>query len=195
MTKKEKIDYVNSVYLRFQDARNHGHNGHNWWYPKPNVIAYNVKMHGASKDIEDIRKHMTERQNKYYSDDTLYEISQEQLWDEARMFSDDLDIEYGLTSGYAGRSGGWLEVEYKNDLSELGDDSSIEDVNYFYKEAQKLEKLETEVSEKIKKAHKSLMVYMNTEQYCLDFVERLSDDEEIGEIYKSKAKDLLDKLN
>ena len=73
MTKTEKIKYINDTYLRFVDAKNHGHHGSNWWYPTKNTIAYNVKMHGHSKNIEDIRAKMTKRQNDYYSDETLYD--------------------------------------------------------------------------------------------------------------------------
>lgn len=56
-----KIEYINKVNDEFTNAGNHGGNN-NWWYPKQNVIAYNVKLHGSSKDIDDIRAKMTIRQ-------------------------------------------------------------------------------------------------------------------------------------
>lgn len=194
MTKKQKIEFVNKIYDFFTNARNHGHNGNNWWYPKKNVIAYNVKLHGQSKTIEDVREVMSERQNAHYSDDDLYELMQYEQNDTARFFSDSLDEDYGVKSGYAGRSGGWLEVEYNNELTELEENTS-ENVDYFYKIAKELEKLEAEISNKIQEAHKKYQNYLNTDEFCLDFVSSLMTDEDIGDRYKEQAKNLLDKLN
>lgn len=193
MNKVQKIDYINSVFNRFYDAKNHGKGG-SWWYPSHNVIAYNVKMHGNSKDIDDVRKKLTARQNGYYSDNTLYEVMQEQETDEANGLAQDILIEYGLSAGYAGRSGGWLEVQYNNEI-DVDDIEKISNVNYQYKIAKTLDNLENEVAEYIKSRHSSYTKYKNTDDYVNDIIERLSDDEEIGEIYKSRAKSLLDKLN
>ncbi|MEK7578206.1 MAG: hypothetical protein AAB456_00590 [Patescibacteria group bacterium] len=194
MTKKDKIDFINKVNDKFTNARNHGHNGNNWWYPKPNVIAYNVKMHGASKNIDDIRKFMTERQNEYYNDDALYEICNENQNDTARMFSDDIDETHGVKSGYAGRSGGWLEVEYSNPLPDSLYDTTSKDINYIYQEAKKLDTLETKISQEITAGHERLQKYMNTDEYCKDVSDSLPDDDMIADEYKGRAKGLLDKL-
>lgn len=35
MNTKKKIAYVNQVMERFENARNHGKQGDNWWRPKP----------------------------------------------------------------------------------------------------------------------------------------------------------------
>ena len=193
MTKQEKIKYINATFLRFVDAKNHG--GHNnWWYPKANVIAYNVKLHGSSKSIEDIRTKLSKRQNEYYTDEDLYEqINDAQGW-EAEQFSDSLDEDYCVTSGYSGRSGGWLEVEYTNELTELEEDTN-EDVTYFYKLAKALTLKELTIAEYISKSLKHYQQYLNTDQYVTDIIEQLNDDETIGDIYKSRAKDLLDHLN
>ena len=109
MTKQQKIDYINQVNDRFREARNHGRNGSNWWYPTPNTIAYNVKLYGQKQGIEEIKELMTDRQKEYYSDDNLYDFINHWQNQEAEMFSNDLDLEYSVKSGYAGRSGGWLE--------------------------------------------------------------------------------------
>jgi len=109
------------------------------------------------------------------------------------MFSNNIDDEYGVKSGYAGRSGGWLEVAYDNNLMSLENDT-VEDVNELYKEANKLEKLETEVSQFIEKSLSSYKKYINSDEYVKDIAEMLTTDEDIGDIYKGKAKDLLDKL-
>lgn len=194
MNRKQKIDFINKVNDFFINAKNHGNNGDNWWYPKENVIAYNVKLYGGNKSIEDIRKLLSKRQNEYYSDSTLYEIMQDQQNDQAIMFSNELDEAYNVKSGYAGRSGGWLEVEYNNDLIEL-EENTDEDVNYYYKLAKELCNLEMKVSNHIEKSLSSYKKYINTDQYCADIVDILIDDEMIGDIYKNEAKSLLDKLN
>jgi len=192
MTKKQKIEYINEVYTRFTDTHNHGNQGDNWWYPMPNTIAYNVKMH-SFVDVESLRKELTARQNDYYSDDTLYKIMSEDITDNANMLSDDIQEEYKLENGYAGRSNGWIEVEYVNNLFILDEDTE-EDVNALYKEAKALEQLESDVCEFIKKRHKALNAYIDTPQYYKDMVERLTSDEEIADIYKDKITALTHKL-
>jgi len=188
----KKINYINEVYTRFTDAKNHGNQGNNWWYPKVNRIAYNVKMRSFGY-VESLRKELTPRQNDYYSDNMLYEIMQEDIIDNANMLSDDIQEEYGLNNGFSGRSGGWIEVDYVNNLFILDKDTE-EDVNALYKEAKALEQLESDVCEFIKKQHKALNAYIDTPQYYKDFSERLTSDEEIADIYKDKITALTHKL-
>lgn len=192
MQKAKKIEFINRVYLRFADARNHGSNGNSWWYPKANVIAYNVKVY-SWLDMSEVRKNLTIRQNDFYSDNELSEIASENQNDEARMFSDDIDSEYGVKSGYAGRSGGWLEVEYPSSLQEV--DKTSEEIDYYYQQAKELEELEATISQKIEKALAGYKKYIGSPQAAKDFADNLLSDEDIADIYKGKAKNLLDKLN
>lgn len=190
------IEYIEQVSERFENASNHG-NGNNWWYPQKNTIAYNVKIY-AGASTEDVRKHLTARQNDYYSDDDLMEIMQEQQNDAARIFSDDIDNEYGVKSGYAGRSGGWLEVEYHNDIADYQQnewaESHIDDIRAAYKEAKKLDQLESDIAEYIKKSVKNYSQYLNGIEYPKDIAESLQTDEDIADTYKGKIKGLTDKL-
>ena len=118
---------------------------------------------------------------------------QEQQWDTANDLSDDIDAEYGVKSGYAGRSGGWLEVDYQNNLSD--DEQEIADnVENFYKDAKELDALEVEIHEEIKKRHASYSKYIGSAEYYKDIAENLLDDEAIADIYKGNIKDLADKL-
>ena len=195
MKKQDKINFINKVNSFFVEAKNHGNNGNNWWYPKPNRIAYNVKMREFFS-VSKLEPMLSKRQREYYNDNALYSIAEEQLNDEAMMLIDDIQIEYGLSSNYAGRSGGWLEVDFNNPLEDVIDNEpELENLSYYYKEAKKLEKLEQDVREYIEKRHKALNVYMSTDAYYKDLLERLSDDKEISDIYKTQAKSLLDKLN
>lgn len=195
MKTQSKIEYINSVNERFLNARNHGHNGNNWWYPKANVIAYNVKIYGRSKDISDFRKAMTKRQNEYYTEDGLYSIANDMLNMECEMLQQDVVIEMKAKDAhFAGRSGDWFEVEYENTLQEVSEENDKKEIDYYYEEARKLEKQEAEIEAEIKRRHSSLTKYQNTDAYVKDFVDNLLDDEMIGDIYKGRIKDNADKL-
>ena len=106
MNKKEKIDYINKINDFFITAKNHGNQGDNWWHPEENKIAYNVKIHSLIKTIEDIRKKMSKRQNDYYSDEMLYDITNDETNIQAEDFIQESKDEYNLKGGFAGRSGG-----------------------------------------------------------------------------------------
>jgi hypothetical protein len=194
---KNKINYINEVNEKFRDAKNHG-NGGNWWYPKQNVIAYNVKIY-ASPDAEEIRKAMTKRQKEYYTDENIYEILQDYQDQEAEQLANEV-MEYDLVEDayFAGRSGGWLEVEYSNGLEQIEDngiDYHKDDIKEYYKQAKELEKIEGEVKTMIENTKKEYIKYITSKQFIECIVsEMLLDDEAIGDIYKQKAKTLLDKL-
>ena len=194
MNKTQKIEFINEINERFTNAKNHGSNGNNWWYPTPNVIAYNVKMYGGSYSIEDIRKNMTKRQNEYYSDESIYSII-EDIRDMSREDLVSNVINMGAKKAYfAGRSGGWLEVEYSNNLDEITEEDKMSDINYNYQEAKKLEKLESEVSEYVNNFISNLSKYEDSKDYTRDIADNMLDDESIGDIYKSQAQKLIDKL-
>jgi hypothetical protein len=182
---------------KFRDAKNHG-NGGNWWYPKQNVIAYNVKIY-ASPDAEEIRKAMTKRQKEYYTDENIYEILQDYQDQEAEQLANEV-MEYDLVEDayFAGRSGGWLEVEYSNGLEQIEDngiDYHKDYIKEYYKQAKELEKIEGEVKTMIENTKKEYIKYITSKQFIECIVsEMLLDDEAIGDIYKQKAKTLLDKL-
>lgn len=194
---KNKIEYINEINEKFRDARNHG-NGGNWWYPKQNVIAYNVKIY-AGPYGEEIRKAMTKRQKEYYTDENIYEILQDYQDREANCLAQDV-MEYDLVEDayFAGRSGGWLEVEYNNGLEQIDDngiDYHRDDIKEYYKQAKELEKVEGEVRTMIENRKQWYIKYITSKQF-IDYIvsELLLDDEAIGDIYKEKAKKLLDKL-
>jgi hypothetical protein len=194
MTKNKKIEYINAVNDKFINARNHGHNGNNWWYPKENTIAYNVKMYHGFVSIGDIKAKMTDRQKEYYNkDEYFYELLQETIQRYANDFSNELDATDGIkSSGYAGRSGGWLEVEYINNIDiEAYTSKEIDSV---YQTAKELDELETKTGQKIKDAKESLEKYLDSKEYLQEIIDNLLSDDDIADIYKSKAKDLLDKL-
>lgn len=192
MTKNKKIEYINQVYLKFKDARNHGYNGNNWWHPKPDVIAYNVKMH-AWPDFEALRAKMTARQNEYYTDEDLDGAYWGMLHFEAEQAIDEIKDMGAHDAWFAGRSGGWLEVEYNNNLEEV--DATTEDIDHLYQEAKKLDQLEGKVADFIKERHKSVNTYVKSDDFITDFIKNeLMTDEVIGEIYKDKAERLLKKL-
>ena len=192
MTKQKKIDYINEINDKFVNASNHGNTGGNWWYPKPNTIAYNVKIH-AWGDTASLREILTERQNDYYSDNSLSEYMQEELQMSANQMSDDIDQDHGVKSGYAGRSCGWLEVDYINNI-ELAENHENYDVDYYYNEAKELDELENKIHEEIKKRHAGYNKYVGTPEYYKDLADNLLDDEAIAEIYKSEIKERADKL-
>jgi hypothetical protein len=195
MTKQQKLDYVIKVNDKFENAPNHGHNGNNWWYPKPNVIAYKVKM-WAFGDIDDLRKYMSARQNEYYDNDSLSRMFDEVVENEARNAIDDI-IEMGATNAwFAGRSGGWLEVEYQNDLNidETSEEDIIENIEHYYKEAQEMEELETKIDNYIKEGKKALEKYLGSDTCYSEIVSYLMSDSEIGDEYKGVIKTFADKL-
>lgn len=200
---QKKIDFINEVNEFFRDAKNHGRNGYDWRYPKENVIAYDVKMHSWS-DIEDFRKHLTRLQNEQVSDESLSERFQDFIYREAESFIDELKEEFAIVDcWYAGRSGGWIEVEYNNYLQELeytetqtldiyGNDITESEVEDLYQDAKKLQALESKISEYIKKRHQSLNEYICSEEYYKDLKDELLEYEYI----KSDADILRDrKLN
>lgn len=210
MTKKQKIKYITDVYYKIAEARNHGRQADNWWYPQANWIAYNVKgFYGF--DFEGFRKTLSDRQNEYYQDsdfeDIWYnwlDIEQDDL--RSTIHGDDEILPFEITdfvndTRFAGRSGGWLEVEYRNDLYDLEDRAEYEDIdsteiNKLYKEAKSLEKAETEISKYIEKHIKRLKEYIDTSDFYWDIKDNfILSDEDIADIYKNKIDNLIDKLN
>lgn len=196
MNKKQKIEYINKVNDRFINARNHGHNGGNWWYPKADTIAYNVKMYHAGVSQEDILKEMTARQKEYYKSGEVFE----QLYqDEIEMAGESLvdEVEQKKlvkNSGFAGRSGGWYEVEYNNCIGDYDLDDTKQ-LNDAYNTAKELDKTEQEVAELVESRKNALEKYLSSKEFIRDIVKDiLLDDESIANVYKGKAKDLLDKL-
>lgn len=195
MTNKQKKEYAEKVNERFINARNHG-NGGNWWYPKENRIAYNVKMY-AWIDVKDVRENMTPRQNEYYSDEVLLEIIQEKQANTANFHAEEIEGMNGVIgAGYHGRSAGWLEVDYRNGLCAGGysDCDTKEHIQEQYEIAKELEKNEDAVSQYIAKELKAYKKYIGSAQAAKDTVDGLMADDEIAEIYKDKIKTLADKL-
>lgn len=197
MDNKKKIKYINEIADKFINARNHGNNGNNWWYPRPFVIAYNVKLHGASKTIEDFKEKMTKRQKEYYSDNDLYEMAGFMQSEQCDFLAQDIKQMAGVTDvWFAGRSGGWLEVAFDNDgLDFVEEDTDKEDINNYFEIAKELQKQEQAVRKMIEKRHSYYVKYLNSNDYVNDYVDGLMSDKCIAQVYKSKIEQLVDKLN
>jgi hypothetical protein len=192
--KKAMIEFINATFARFEDAKNHGR-GNNWWYPLPNVIAYNVKM-SSFGDVESFRKHLKEVQNDYYNDNALNEHIAYLLNDEAEMLKNDVIELNPLVEDafYAGRSGGWLEVAYIVHFERVSEDDDLETIKDYYSLAQKLEDAETSVAEFIKKSHKSLNNYVGTPDYYTDLANELLTDEAIITSLEEQAHEKLEHI-
>lgn len=194
ITKDKKIEYINDTYNRFINARNHGGNGNNWWNPTPNTIAYNIKMR-IFADVEELRKYLTERQNEYHSNNFLQSYIDDELDMQARFAVESIeDMSLVLSIHFAGRSGGWLEVEYDNQLEEVDENTDSATLDDFYKQAKELANAESKVHEYIKEEHELLNKYIGTTEYYKDIFEHLQSDDEIAEIYKGRIHELTEKL-
>ena len=203
MNKEKKLKKINEIGKRFINARNHGGGG-NWWYPKRNVIAYDIKMSSFGFSYDDIKDKISDKQKDFYKNingmiDSFY-------WDtlnnELEYFIEDLKEEYECIKEcyQAGRSGGWLEIEYINELGELWDrvedfeSSEVYSIDYIYNEMIKLDKKEREISSKIKKALNALNKYIDSEDFINDFINTLMTDADISNYYKQEAKRLINKI-
>jgi len=203
MTKAQKIEYINKVRSRFEDAENHGISGSNWWYPTANTIAYNIKVYGIKSDSSDLK--LSDAQKEYYNSDienTYQNAFDRYTSDIIYFFMEELRANYSVISriNIAGRSGGWLEVEYHNilpwNLKGEFETSNYtnKDINIYYKDAQYLEDQESKIAEEIKNALKGYINYMNDE-FNNDFLENdLLSDDEIRENYISQVKELSTKI-
>lgn len=197
MRKNEKIEYVNNVHERFENARNHGNQGNNWWYPIAYRIAHDVKM-SSFLDVDKLRKVMSDRQNDYYKNDhDLFNLWYKTLETETETLIDILETEYELVEDVyqAGRSGGWLEVQFTCELEYIDSDTPAVDVNHYVKAAKELERQAGAVRQRIEKSHKALNEYIDSQDYYNDLIEyELMTDEEIAEMYQDQINILARKL-
>ena len=187
MTKQNKIDFINEVNDRFLSAENHS--GSN------NTLSYNVKVYGSNISGEEIREKITDRQREYHSLDDIYQAMDMFQSDSADMLSDEVSNIDGVKECYfAGRSGGYLEVEYCNALEEVYEEDFNEDIASLYKVAKELEETETKVSNLIDKRYNGYCKLINSKDYIIAIINNLYDDKDIAKIYKKKIKNLTDKL-
>lgn len=200
MNKKQKMEFVNETYTRFADAPNHG-NGNNWWYPTANRIAYNVKMRSFG-DVDTLRKSLTSVQNEYYSDDELQNAIYREQMDACEMLLEDLTGKTGMLviesvtgAHFAGRSGGWVEVDYSVNFEPLDDDADTEDVDGYYRLAAELVKAEATVADFIANEHKRYNEYVDTPEYYRDIADSLLNDDAIKTEYTERVADLTRKIN
>jgi hypothetical protein len=201
MTKEQKYNYIQEVADKFRNSRNHGHNGNNWWYPKEDTMAYNVKMYSAGIDIDKVKAKMTDRQKDYYKNDDIFEdLYYDYLNMECQFLSDEIEEIKGVKeTSFAGRSGGWFEVEYYNSLSDYDIDQNLEsfdrkDLEEAYTVAKELDELEARIEQEVGLRKQRLEKHLASEDFIDYIVENLMTDEDIAEIYKGKIKDLADKL-
>lgn len=203
MNKQKKLDKINKIAERFINARNHGDGG-DWWYPRENRIAYDIKMSSFGFSYDDIEDKLTDKQKDFY--ENMDELINEYYWNtlECKLdeFIADIKAEYKTVREcyQAGRSGGWLEIDYRNELGELYDNvadfESCESysIDYIYNEMVALDKEEQEISERIKRELKALNSYIESEDFKDDFINTLMTDEDISDYYKQNAKRLIDKI-
>lgn len=203
MKKDKKLKKINEIGEMFINARNHGGGG-NWWNSKRDVIAYNIKMSSYGFSYDDIKDKLSDKQKDFYKNidkliDAYYWDTLECTLDE--FITDIKDIYKYVNECYqAGRSGGWLEIEYENALGELWD--SVADfesyesysIDYIYDEMVALDKEEQEISERIKRELKALNSYIESEYFKNEFINTLMTDEDISDYYKAEAKRLIDKI-
>lgn len=182
MKKKQKIAFISGVKRYFEEAPNHG-NGGNWWHPTQNRIAYDVKMHNWSS-VEELRKYMSPLQNEYYSNEHLENILQDEQEQTCEMLIEDVNMNYDVTvAGFAGRSGGWIEIDYINNLEDIDEDEEDESfIDEQLKEAIKLDELQEDVKAFIKENHQNYNNYIDTEDFYKDIIDFLEDDESIKAI-------------
>lgn len=203
MNKQKKLDKINEIAERFINARNHGGGG-NWWYSKRNVVAYDIKMSSFGFSFDDIKDKLTDKQKDFYKN--IDKLIDAYYWDTLECTLDEFITDIKDSYKYvnecyqAGRSGGWLEIDYRNELCDLWD--SVADfesyesysIDYIYDEMVALDKEEREISERIKRELKALNNYIESEDFKNDFIDTLMTDEDISAYYKQEAKRLIDKI-
>ena len=196
MNKKEKIEFINDTNEKFREASNHGNQGDNWWYPNENTIAYDVKMNDFG-DIERIRRLLSDKQNEFYSDEYLQnEIYQEQT-DECNTLIWELEETDILSASFAGRSEGWIEVEYQNSLQyvDAEEDLTLNDIEDEYKEARNLIKQEEKIRKLIERRWEDYNKYVDSKEYYKEFVIHLATENEINAEYQNDINNLKAKIN
>ena len=196
MNKAEKVNYINTILDRFENARNHGNNGNNWWYPMPFRIAYNVKMY-SFLDIDKLREMMSDRQRKYYDRKDLNDLWYETINQEAELAIGEIKEISPLIYDvfFAGRSGGWCEVQYNKEIEEVDVSMPLAEINEEYRKAKELDIVESVVEVLIESSKKSLCKYIDSEQYYKDLLsEVLLQDNDIAETYKGQIHKLTEEL-
>jgi len=195
MKKQERIEYINRVWSRFRFAKNHGNVG-NWWYPKENRIAYDVKMRSYG-DVETLTSNLSDLQKDYYEGT---EYLQQDIYSEqeytCEMLIDNLVDNYDLvtSAGFAGRSGGWIEVDFEVGFEEVDNTFYDSEISESYKMAKELEEEEQLVEKEIARQHKAYNYYVDSDNYYTDLREGLMTDEDIKQSYKDQAESLLSKI-
>jgi hypothetical protein len=198
-SKKAKIDFINQMH-RFINGENHGHGG-SWWYPSENTRAYKVKVYGGYPfGASDLVRYMSPMQLGYYDERDIENMIQDSYDSELEWARDELVADLKALSThilgvrFAGRSGGWIEVTYRNCMDDVDEETDIDVINDSYKEAMEFDKLEGEVENLIKDRHAELCKGLKA---CdgEEFVRRVFiDDEMIREIYANNIKRLADKM-
>lgn len=192
MTKKDYTNYIEEVYTKFTDARNHGGQGNNWWYPTQNTIAYNVKMHSFAT-VETLRTYLTKLQNDYYTDGTLCNVIEQEQEDACSFLVEDIKEQSKLVTSvhFAGRSGGWVEVTYTNnidiDITEARYNYTVKDTKEVYQVAKELETDEAKVHKFIDDSHAYYNKYIGTKDYYTNLVDLLATDEDIRKEYQARS--------
>ena len=192
MKKTKKIQYIEDVRSRIEDAPNHGHQGNSWLCPRPWTVAYNIKMR-SFLDCDKLRGMMSKLQNEYYTDDdALYELYYQDIevaWDCLREQLREIDSVEEVWR--AGRRDGWCEVTYSSiDIDfnvNMDKEYPARIINEVYLEAVKLANDEAEARATIEHEHRALNEYIDSDEYYIDCVEQLMSNDNIREYYQSQS--------
>lgn len=201
MKKTKKLNYINEKMSYFWNAKNHGHNGNNWWYPYPvaGQVAYNIKVYTGPKVDYNL---FTAKQKEFYQN--IDEMVNEQYYyvmnDELSFLIKEIEELEMVEAVYqAGRSGGWLEVKYRLPVSSEYD--SVEDfeacegdVSELYEDVKRLVELEARVLKMIEEGEKGFISYIQSDEFQKDLIINMKSDDEIKDYYKEKAKEFINKI-
>jgi hypothetical protein len=201
--REQQREEMLQVLERFEEAENHGKNGDNWWNPESYRIAYKIKMK-SWPSCKEMRKVLSPLQNEYYGDEVLNHLMDSERVDELRRFIFEMKDRYNkkISITIAGRSGGWMEVDYSSlaeydrytlecELEEgIIDEEEEEGI---YNDIMDLEELENEVAGMIENTHREYNKYVGTTEYYEDVTSTLIGDDKIREIYEEKGREYLKK--
>ena len=176
MKTNDKIIAIEEQQKRFEN--NHGGRS-NWWYPYPDTIAINVKMRSFA-DMDTLREKLTPLQNESMSDEAIQDLFYMEQGAECEILRDEVMEMDGVTNAwFAGRSGGWLEVQFSDADFDVEDPEDAQEVSEVYDAVMVLEKQADAVQELVERAHKAYNDYVDSDGYYTHIMEGIQTDEEI----------------
>lgn len=172
----EQLEDKKEYFTKMQKGLGH----HSWWYTNrgsDNCINVKVHIYNKHEPID----YLTEKEKELIKvlDIDTDNIANDYFYEHLQAERDGLnmDIEAGEypqvdSVEYGGRSGGWLCVVYNfDDFRDFEDAIENEAYTLASMLADKMEQVITDTTEKIKKAHKALCVFVDSEEYSKDIAE------------------------